>query len=68
MTRLNIYLDFFFSVFRVKGITKLRIVDSSVMPSHVSGDLYAPIIMMAEKAADIIKSTYRKIYKRNRVR
>ncbi|XP_071135073.1 glucose dehydrogenase [FAD, quinone]-like [Mytilus edulis] len=53
---------------RVKGIDKLRVVDSSVMPSHVSGDQYAPIVMMAEKASDIIKSTYRKTYKKNRLR
>lgn len=41
----------------VKGVERLRVIDSSVMPTLVSPDLIAPSIMLAEKAADIIKSS-----------
>ncbi len=39
---------------RVRGIERLRVVDSSVFPTLTNGNLNAPTIMLAEKAADII--------------
>jgi choline dehydrogenase len=39
---------------RVHGLEGLRIVDASVMPYVTNGNIYAPVMMTAEKAADLI--------------
>ncbi|RDD68771.1 choline dehydrogenase [Paracoccus versutus] len=39
---------------RVHGFDNLRVVDASIMPEIVSGNLNAPVIMMAEKLSDIV--------------
>ena len=39
---------------RVHGLEGLRVVDASSMPYVTNGNIYAPVMMLAEKAADLI--------------
>jgi choline dehydrogenase len=42
------------STMRARGVDGLRVVDASVMPYVTNGNIYAPVMMIAEKAADLI--------------
>lgn len=44
---------------RVHGVRKLRVVDASIMPHVPAGHTNAIVIMIAEKAADMIKNAWR---------
>jgi choline dehydrogenase len=42
---------------RVHGVDGLRVVDASSMPYVTNGNIYAPVMMLAEKAADLVLGT-----------
>ena len=52
----DIASDISSSVTRVHGISGLRVVDASIMPTITSGNTAAPTIMIGEKAADLIRA------------
>jgi choline dehydrogenase len=43
---------------KVHGLEGVRVIDASVMPEITTGNIHAPIMMIAEKASDMIKKDH----------
>ncbi|XP_055308995.1 glucose dehydrogenase [FAD, quinone]-like [Sitodiplosis mosellana] len=43
---------------RVYGVSGLRVIDASIMPTITSGNIHAPVVMIGEKGADLIKELW----------
>uniref|UniRef100_T1GST3 Glucose-methanol-choline oxidoreductase C-terminal domain-containing protein n=1 Tax=Megaselia scalaris TaxID=36166 RepID=T1GST3_MEGSC len=43
---------------RVYGVQGLRVIDASIMPTITNGNIHAPVVMIAEKGADMIKELW----------
>jgi choline dehydrogenase-like flavoprotein len=43
----------------VKGTANIRVADGSIFPNHVSGNMVSSVYAVAEKAADIIKESWK---------
>lgn len=52
---------------RVHGIRGLRVIDASIMPKIVSGNIHAAVIMIGEKGADMILDDYKFKWKHDEV-
>lgn len=46
------------SQLRVHGVPGLRVIDASIMPTITNGNIHAPVVMIAEKGADMIKELW----------
>jgi choline dehydrogenase len=53
---------------KVHGIQGLRIIDASIMPTITSGNINAPVYMIAEKGADMVKELWRPTKKKRKKR
>lgn len=47
---------------RVRGVKKLRVIDASVLPIPLSGNIGAPILMAAEKGSQMIIEDHQQTY------